>query len=112
MAGIDTPFEFSSMPRFVYLKKYGVAVSPDMPYMVIGNRDGYYIASDGRWYFSEQLSGPWVMISDSVLPDSILRHDLAEIRKERDTVTRKSHQTYSQRREDNEQQRDGAVLNN
>jgi hypothetical protein len=99
-------FDFNRAPDFVYLKSYGFSVSADVPYMVIDYKDDYYIYRDSNWYFSEDLTGPWTLISSTVLPDTIGKHDLAEIRKERDMVSHSFNQTYSHVGSDREPQRE------
>ncbi|NTU57783.1 MAG: hypothetical protein HGB00_02525 [Chlorobiaceae bacterium] len=79
-------FEFNCSPRFVFLENYDLSVCTDTPFLVINYRGDFYVYRGGNWYFSEELSGPWTLFSDTVLPYPIRQLDPAELKRARDLV--------------------------
>ena len=79
---IDTP------PSFIILQDYGFSVSIGTPYDMIYYDNLYYIYTNNDWYSSSFYRGPWVVIQESNLPDSIRKHRIEDIRKTRDIESR------------------------
>jgi hypothetical protein len=99
-------FELQADSPFVYLKRFGFSVSAPDPYLVFNYQQDYYLLNEGQWYFSDDLSGPWTQISKTVLPPSIAKHDLKEIRKHMDIEKGNLNSSYSHAGSDLEQQRE------
>ena len=94
-----------SQPNFIDLPDQGFSVSVGSPYDIINYDNRYYIYQDGSWYNSRDYRGPWVVIQENNLPDRIRKHRPADIRRYRDTESRRrgngNFNNQNQRNDDN-----------
>ncbi|MEI8033149.1 MAG: hypothetical protein WCH05_07390 [Chlorobiaceae bacterium] len=83
-------FVIDTRPNFVVLPSYGFSVAVGSPYDMLYYDNLYYIYNNAVWYRSSYYSGPWVVVREESLPETIRRERIEDIRRRRDTEAPKS----------------------
>ena len=87
-------------PLFLQPPQLGFRVAVDTPYdlFIVDNR--YYVIKDRVWFVGPGYNGPWQSIGFDRLPPGLRKHQLREIRLERDHELRRyrEERDYDRRR--------------
>ncbi|NTU57573.1 MAG: hypothetical protein HGB00_01420 [Chlorobiaceae bacterium] len=86
---VGPQFVLNAKPHFIKLKNFGLSVAVDGDDMVINYGQIYFTFEADKWYIADDLTGPWVLISQSVLPSQIAKRSWEEIRKHPDIKNRR-----------------------
>lgn len=85
--GIGIPglrIELSSPPDFIMPPSLGFYAAVGTPYDLYRVNNSYYVFHNNAWYRGTYYNGPWKLVNNQQLPESLRRHKNEEIRAIRD----------------------------
>ncbi len=81
-------FVIDTRPNYVAMPNYGYPAAVGSPYDILYYNNLYYLYNDSVWYRSSYYSGPWVVVTQESLPETVRKQRMEEIRRSHDLELR------------------------